>query len=166
MPDEQAHITVEPADRVHFIAKTLHEQMMLEAEHLIQHNWLDVVVHDKRKLRSIPVDHAFFWVVRPEGSSLLPAYCKLSDRVKYCWGCNDRKFHPIESIAARCEGNVRRFPGKFDPDSYGYYSVVKRREGGEITKLSFAEFGSIASSGVFAWVDNTFKKVKDKLPWV
>jgi len=56
---------------------------MVAAEPIIQHNWTDVAIHDRDRLKRIPVGHYCYWVVTQMGSYLTPAYCKLNDRARW-----------------------------------------------------------------------------------
>lgn len=64
-------------------ARSLHERMLIEAESVVRHNWTDVAIHDKDRLRVTPVNHALAWMIGETGSHLTPLYCKLSDKSKW-----------------------------------------------------------------------------------
>jgi len=144
-------------DMVHFEPVTLHERMMIEAETQIQHNWTDVAIHDKRKLRTVSVDHACIWVVKSEGSALLPTYCKLSERKK--WQA-DGPVCQLVAFVSRCQDFFLKFRSNYDPRQDSYYIIVKRHGvDGDIIPVSFDEVASLIFSGAARWTENGFQPI-------
>lgn len=131
--------------------KTLHEQMMLEAEPLMQHNWTDVAIHDKAKLRSIPTGHYCYWVVTQMGSYLTPAYCRLSDRSKWTRSF-EASLAPIQLLVVRWHADVKKFEGSthwrrmHDPcrDKHCYLVIKTDASNGHVTPITYEELADLA----------------------
>lgn len=87
-------------ERGRFSPRTLHEKMMLEAELVVRHNWTDVAVHDRDKLKSVPIGSCCYWVIGQMGSYLTPAYCELVHRERWSAG-NHSDLAPIQFLVAR-----------------------------------------------------------------
>lgn len=145
-------------DWVQFEPKTLHDRMMIEAETQIQHNWTDVAIHDKYRLRQIPEDHACLWVVRGEGSNLLPAYCELADADK--WKRDQgRGISPLVAFFCMCQDYFAKFRQRFDPAVNSYYIVIKGKDdnGGQILPVSFQEIADFVMAGNFVWTEDGYQ---------
>jgi hypothetical protein len=134
--------------------RTLHEKMMLEAEPIIQHNWTDVAIHDKDKLKSIPVGCYCYWIVGQMGSYLTPAYCKTSDRHKWLSGPN-AKIAPIQMLFSRWYGEAYKFQcnASFQQlfnagrDKHCYLIVKTDTKNGEIIPITYRELAEMATYG-------------------
>ena len=146
-------------DWVQFEPKTLHERMMIEAETQIQQNWTDVAIHDKRKLRTIPSHHACVWVVRAEGSNLLPTYCKLSEASKWKKDSAARRIHPLLAFLCLCQDYRAKFRANFKPESSSYYVIIKGKneKEGQIIPVSFKEIADFAMAGQFVWTEDGYR---------
>lgn len=57
-----------------FAVTTLHERMMIEAETIVQHFWMDVAKHDKDVLAKMPSNSVALWWLKSTGSYLCPLY--------------------------------------------------------------------------------------------
>lgn len=133
---------------------TLHERMMLEAEPIIQHNWTDVAIHDKAKLRSIPTGHYCYWVVTQMGSYLTPAYCRISDRHKWTRS-PEASLAPIQMLVVRWHGEAHRFQGSMswlwmhDPnrDKHCYLIVKADATSGQVIPMTYQELAELAVCG-------------------
>lgn len=137
-------------ERQQLIGKTLHEKMMLEAESIIQHNWTDVAIHDKMKLKSIPVGSYCYWIVGEMGSYLTPAYCKLSERSKWAKG-GTASAAPIQAYVIRWHGNASRFGANkdwrrnHDPvrDKHCYLIRKTSPDQGEIVPIEYEDLANM-----------------------
>jgi hypothetical protein len=134
--------------------RTLHEKMMLEAEPIIQYNWTDVAIHDKDKLKSIPVGYYCYWIVGQMGSYLTPAYCRISDRHKWLSGPN-AKIAPIQMLFSRWYGEAYKFQcnASFQQlfnagrDKHCYLIVKTDTKNGEIIPITYRELAEMATYG-------------------
>jgi len=77
--------------------KSLHDQMIAEAELTVRHNWSDIAIHDRNRLRNIPIGHYCAWIVSELGSYLTPLWCSISERAK--WEASP--IAPIQVLSAR-----------------------------------------------------------------
>lgn len=131
--------------------RTLHEQMMLEAEPIIQHNWTDVAIHDAAKLCSIPSGHVAYWIVGQMGSYLTPAYCSLADRPLWTSG-RFASLAPIQLLVARWHGEVHKFRSSdawsrvHGPisDKRCYIIIKGDSVGGQLIPISYKELADLA----------------------
>jgi hypothetical protein len=141
--------------------RTLHERMMVEAEHIIQHNWTDVAIHDRDRLRSAPVDHAFAWMVGSMGSYLTPMYCRLSDRKR--WTSSPlATLAPIQIYMTKLHEQFNALGSKvMDLSERSCYLVIKRdSNGGDIIPLDFQEFAGFCTLGKWKWTKGGFQRCK------
>lgn len=69
--------------------------MIAEAELTVRHNWSDVAIHDRNKLRDTPIGHYCAWVVGELGTYLTPLWCNLSQKAKW-------EASPIAPIQVLC----------------------------------------------------------------
>lgn len=129
-------------------ARSLHERMLIEAESIVRHNWTDVAIHDKDRLRVTPVNHALAWMIGETGSHLTPLYCKLSDKSK--WQASPlASLAPIQIyITALHEqmlllGGAQAQLAKLQKRQA--YIVIKRdgSSGGDIISVDFDELASM-----------------------
>lgn len=131
--------------------RSLHERMMLEAEPIIQHNWTDVAIHDKAKLKGIPVGHICYWVVTEMGSFLTPAYCKISERSKWTSDAIS-SLAPIQILVARRCGQAHKYASsKAWQRVYGFldywhcYLVVKTdATNGHLIPIPYLDLADLA----------------------
>lgn len=134
--------------------RSLHERMMLEAEPIIQHNWTDVAIHDKAKLKGIPVGHVCYWLVSEMGSFLTPAYCKISERSKWANSVFSG-FAPIQILVARhCDQAHKYASSKVWQQIYGStdhwhcYLVIKAdATNGHLIPIHYADLIELAFCG-------------------
>jgi hypothetical protein len=134
--------------------RTLHEKMMLEAEPIIQHNWTDVAIHDRDKLKTIPVGCYCYWIVGQMGSYLTPAYCKISDRHRWSSGPN-ATVAPVQMLFSRWHGEAFKFQCNSDfqlsfnagRDKHCYLIVKTDTKDGEIIPITFRELAKAATYG-------------------
>lgn len=154
--------TAREPDMAQFTPQTLHDRMIIEAEAQIQHNWADVAIHDKRKLRQIPPDHACIWVVRSEGSNLLPAYCELADASKWI-AEHGSKVSPLVAFFCMCQDYFCKFRQKFNPEINGYYVIIKGKseKDGKIIPVSWKEIADFAMAGDFVWTEDGYQHPSD-----
>lgn len=150
-----SHFTRHELEKRSIIAKTLHEKMMIEAEPIIRYNWTDVAIHDKNKLRQIPVGHYCAWIVGEMGSYLTPLFCKISDRHKWC-ADGPATIAPVQVLVVRWHNQVNEFgesPAwveRHDPtrDKRCFLVVKTDLNGnGEITPISYVELAEMATCG-------------------
>jgi hypothetical protein len=145
------------------VARTLHEQMMLIAEPIIQHNWTDVAIHDRDKLRTLPVGHTAYWIVTQMGSYLSPAYCRLSDRPKWTSGCL-ASLAPVQVLVARWMGEASKFQGStpwrrfHDPyrDKHCFLVTKTDAKNGTVVPIPYMELAELAvckTRPVVEWVE-------------
>jgi hypothetical protein len=131
--------------------RTLHEEMMLIAEPLIQYNWTDVAIHDKAALRSLPVGHVAYWVVTQMGSHLTPAYCRLSARSKWTKSSN-ATIAPIQMLVARWHGEALKFQDSrawrrfHDPvrDKHCFLVIKTDSTHGRVIPIAYQELAELA----------------------
>lgn len=135
--------------------RSLHEKMMIEAEPIIRHNWTDVAIHDKNKLKQVPVGHYCAWIVGEMGSYLTPLFCKLSDRNKWC-ASPSATIAPIQVLVVRWHAQVSMFGNniawveRHDPTKdKNCFLVIKTdfNGGGEIIPVSYVELAELATCG-------------------
>lgn len=140
-------------ERLTYLPRGLHDRMMLEVETLIQQNWTSVALHDRYRVESIPDDHVFIWVVRPEGTSLMPTFCELSHRSRYEKAVDDGMIFRLQAFFIRCQDYFIKFRKKYDPTKDSYYVVIKRAEfgGGQIIPSSFTELLDLVFVGMVKW---------------
>ena len=124
--------------------------MMVEAEPVLRHNWLDVALHDKMKIDAAPYDHVYIWIVTEVGSHLIPMYCETKEKLKIEGTQYNYVGHPIYSFVTR--NNTTPLCNL--PD-HSYYFVVKRRtpDGGDIIPIDLDSFIDLVSIGRWAWDD-------------
>lgn len=141
-------------------ARSLHERMMLEAEPYVLHNWTDVAIHDKDRLRNTPVNHALAWMIGETGSYLTPLYCKLSDKSK--WQTSPLAFlAPIQIYVAALHEQML-FLGGARLASFQKrraYIVIKKdgSPGGSITPVDFDELAAMCcTSSNYKWTPDGF----------
>lgn len=127
-------------------ARSLHERMLIEAESVVRHNWTDVAIHDKDRLRVTPVNHALAWMIGETGSHLTPLYCKLSDKGK--WQTSPlASLAPIQIYITALHEQMLLLKGaklaKFQRRQA--YIIIKRDSppGGEIIPVDFDELASM-----------------------
>jgi hypothetical protein len=127
-------------------ARSLHERMLLEAEPYVKHNWTDLAIHDKDRLRVTPVNHALAWMIGETGSYLTPLYCKLSDKSK--WQASPLALlAPIQIYITALHEQMLLLRGaqlaKFQRRQA--YIIVKRNSpsGGDIIPVDFDELASM-----------------------
>lgn len=138
------------------LPRGLHDRMMLEVETFIQKNWTSVALNDRYKVESIPDDHAFMWAVREEGTSLLPLFCKLSDRSRYIKAIDDERCFQLQAFFVRCQDYFIKFRNKYDPTKDKYYIIIKKSEfgGGDIIPSTFTELLHLVYVGMAEWTDS------------
>lgn len=134
---------------------TLHERMMLEAENIIQENWIQVAINDKNRLAQGHENYAFIWIVRPEGSNLFAmsqwTHCRSNYEMLEEHGvCSE-----IEAFFLRCQDYFVKFRNKFDPTKYKYYIVIKGQcvFDGQIIPSTFQEVLDLVFVGQLRWTD-------------
>lgn len=166
--DQMTRIRNYATDYFPFRPLTLHHRMMVEAEGLIQQNWTQVAIHDEYMLRAIPGDHAFVWVVKPEGSHVLKTFCSLSERSRRVGNAEKFAVGELESFFVRLSCCIANFRGKYDPAQYNYYVVIKRdsESDGEIIQSSFEELLDLVSAQELKWADSEIQSTgKDRSRW-
>lgn len=145
-------VTRHERERCQFQPRTLHERMMVEAEPLIQHNWLDVAIHDKQRLDALPVGCFAYWLVGPLGSHFSPAFCSLADRDRWT---QDRSatIAPIQILLIRWHGQSVRMRSNrswltlHNPAATKQCYLVRKTDshgGGELTQISYQELAALA----------------------
>lgn len=141
-------------ERQQLTPRTLHEKMMLEAEPIIQHNWTDVAIHDKEKLKTIPIGCYCYWIVGQMGSYLTPAYCKVSDRSKWLSG-SDAGIAPVQMLLSRWYGEAYKFQCNNDfqhlfnagRDKRCFLVVRTDTTQGDIAQITYRELAEMATYG-------------------
>lgn len=132
--------------------KTLHELMMTIAEPIIQHNWTDVAIHDKAKLKNIPVGHHCIWIVGKMGSYLTPMYCNVSDRSR--WTSDFlATISPVQILIVRWYEQTKSFSenshwnANHDPvqDKHCFFVVKTDSKGaGNVIPVTYKELADMA----------------------
>lgn len=156
-------ISYHSMERQQPLARTLHEQMMLIAEPIIQHNWLDVAIHDRETLRTLPVGHTAYWIVTQMGSYFSHAYCRLSDRRKWTSG-RFASLAPVQVLVARWMGEASKFQGStpwrrfHDPYRDKHCFLVTKTDAthGTVAPISYMELAELAvckTHPVVEWVE-------------
>jgi hypothetical protein len=142
--------------------KTLHERMMLEAEPIIQHNWTDVAIHDKNRLKRVKNNHVMAWMVNETGSYLSPMYCNISDKKN--WTSSPMAaLAPVQIFMNKLHYQLLaigvKAAGQYKPHCY---LVIKKddTDGGEIVPVNFEEFASFCTIGQFQWTLRGFQPCK------
>jgi hypothetical protein len=124
--------------------------MMVEAEPIVRHNWLDIALHDKIKIEEASYDHVYVWVVTEIGSHLIPLYCELKQKQKI----EGTQYTYISSCIYDfvTSNNLTRFCRLSD---HSYYLVVKKRtlNGGDIIPVELKPFIEFISYGRWTWTD-------------
>lgn len=136
--------------------------MMVIAEPHIKDNWMDVAVHDKRKIKAIPSGHSCLWVVRPTGSTLLPLYSRLSDAKKLI-SLLGVEICPAQKYIALCQDHRAKFGHLYNAEESHYYIIIKRQveSESEIIELKFEEIVDIVTCGQFRWTDHGCELVEE-----
>lgn len=62
--------------------QTLHEWMCYEAESVVQHNFSDVAVWDRKLVNKTNTGETRLWWIHAFGSQFLPMYCRVSEKAK------------------------------------------------------------------------------------
>lgn len=155
---ENVNFSYHERERTTPVAKTLHERMMLEAEPLIQYNWTDVAIHDKRKLSIVPPCHVCAWIVGSTGSYLSPMYCELADAHK--WKANVFAHEAaITILMARWHDQLNcLYDLAFNPlEEKAFYLVKKGEAGaGEIIPVDKVELAELCTYSKFNWTSHGF----------
>lgn len=115
---------------------TLHDRMMQEAEHFVQHFWTDVAKHDKIVLDSMLDNSVALWVVRTTGSYLCPLYTDIDQHHAE----NKDRFILAEHIVLRIRAQLVNQSEKFK-ECYRFYLVWKGCDpyDGTIVSISLAD---------------------------
>ena len=124
--------------------------MMVEAEPIIKHNWLDVALHDKRKIDAAPCDHFFAWILTEIGSHLIPMYSETKEKSKI--EGTEYKYITASVCHFLTKNNLGPLANLGD---HSYYFVVKRNtlDGGDIIPVDLLSFVDFVSSGNWTWID-------------
>lgn len=130
-------------------AKTLHERMMLEAEPIVKHNWLDVAIHDKRKLDSSPARCVHVWILNELGSHMIPMYSTLEEKLKIKGTDYQYLIATINHFFVRAN-----FEPLIQLDEYTYYILIKGATpaSGDIIPISLQSLMDLTSYGLWEWV--------------
>lgn len=142
------------------LPRGLHDWMMSEAEPVIQHNWTSLALHIRYLLELIPDDHAFAWIVTPEGSRIMPTYCKLSQRDNHIKADENGVISQLQAFIIRCQDYFIKFKSK--PSGNSYYFVVKRSifEVEDVTPSTFDELLDLVFVGELKWTDFGIQKTR------
>ncbi|CAB4147796.1 hypothetical protein UFOVP431_49 [uncultured Caudovirales phage] len=152
-------ITAERERFDHYLP-TFHDRMMVEAETEIQQNWTSVALHDKNALRLVPEDHAFIWILKPEGSHFIETFCRVTAREYYIQAAKEGRVTAFEAFFIQCQDYFIKFRNRFDPTKYKYYVCINKDKpfGGEMIPSSFEEVLDLAFVRQLKWTDSGMQR--------
>ena len=132
-----------------------HDRMMIEAETEIQQNWTSVALRDKYALSCVPEDHAFIWILKPDGSHFIETFCRLDAREYHIQAALEKKLSAFEAFFIRSQDCFIKFRSKFDPTKYKYYVMINKNQpyGGEMISSNFNELLDLAFVKQLRWTD-------------
>lgn len=127
----------------------MHERMMAEAEPIVKYNWLDVALHDKRKLDKASTGCVFAWILSELGSTMIPMYC-MADEKQIIEGTGHKYLTSrINTFIISIDKNE-----VFGLENYSFYLVVKgdTPDAGDIIPVDLVSFVEFTAHGRWTWV--------------